>query len=230
MSCSGKIDDLAVDVSRATVAAGWLTSQIRNSSPWPISISAFRASALRRRGIFFSITSPIRCHALDNVAFEENADHDERRNRRRRQRRHRPPLIPASRSGSPPSPHRRGVWEVEEGGEKNRSSTEPAPNEGRHHAGRGERKDDAEEAPQIDRPSTSAASSSSTGMPANWSRMIQMTIAAPQRVKHHQADRGVEQSQFLVESQEGQSEHHRGRMSCDRKKKEMSLLRIQPIL
>ena len=31
-------------------------------------------------------------------------------------------------------------------------------------------------APQIDRPSTSAASSSSIGMALNWSRMIQMTI------------------------------------------------------
>jgi hypothetical protein len=33
-------------------------------------------------------------------------------------------------------------------------------------------------APQIDSPSTSAASSSSLGMPANWSRMIQMTIGS----------------------------------------------------
>src|SRR6185312_1816619 len=33
-------------------------------------------------------------------------------------------------------------------------------------------------APQIDRPSTKAASSSSTGIALNWSRMIQMTIGS----------------------------------------------------
>ena len=33
-------------------------------------------------------------------------------------------------------------------------------------------------APQIDSPSTSAASSSSVGIDSNWSRMIQMTIGS----------------------------------------------------
>ncbi len=33
-------------------------------------------------------------------------------------------------------------------------------------------------APQIEQPSTSAASSSSIGMVSNWSRMIQMTIGS----------------------------------------------------
>src|SRR5215510_13679468 len=33
-------------------------------------------------------------------------------------------------------------------------------------------------APQVDSPSTNAASSSSTGMELNWSRMIQMTIGS----------------------------------------------------
>ena len=37
-------------------------------------------------------------------------------------------------------------------------------------------------APQIDRPSTIAASSNSVGMPENWSRMIQITIGSTVRV------------------------------------------------
>jgi N-acetylglutamate synthase/N-acetylornithine aminotransferase len=65
-------------------------------------------------------------------------------------------------------------------------------------------------APQIDSPSTSAASSSSVGIEANWSRMIQMTMGSTgQRVEQDQPDPRVEQRQLLVEHEERQGEHHR---------------------
>ena len=65
-------------------------------------------------------------------------------------------------------------------------------------------------APQTDRPSTSAASSSSIGIVSNWSRMIQITIGSTdQRVEQDQPDGRVEQRQLLVENEERQRQHDR---------------------
>jgi hypothetical protein len=86
-------------------------------------------------------------------------------------------------------------------------------------------------APQIDSPSTSAASSSSVGIAPNWSRMIQMTMGSTgQRIEQDQPDPRVQQRQFLVEHEEGQGEHHGRQDQLDRKKNEMSEFFMKPNL
>ena len=82
-------------------------------------------------------------------------------------------------------------------------------------------------APQIDRPSTSAASSNSVGIEENWSRMIQITMGSTDSVYSKINPIRVSKSaSSLYKTSIGSAKTTGGKISCDRKKNEISLLRI----
>ena len=84
-------------------------------------------------------------------------------------------------------------------------------------------------APQIDNPSTRAASSNSVGIELNWSFIIQITIG--KTVKVYRAISPIlvsNRANSLYKTKNGNAKTTGGRISCDKKKNEMSEFRINP--